>query len=84
MWALLRSGVPLLRQAAPAVQPARVLAMQRPTMMRTLPVQPYVPVPNRGMKVRASVKKFCSSCSIVRRKGRLYVICPKTPKHKQV
>jgi len=53
-------------------------------MMRTLPVQPYVPVPNRGMKVRASVKKFCSSCSIVRRKGRLYVICPKNPKHKQV
>jgi large subunit ribosomal protein L36 len=35
------------------------------------------------MKVRASVKKICSSCKIVRRKGRMYVICDKNPKHKQ-
>ncbi|PWN19394.1 hypothetical protein BCV69DRAFT_37918 [Microstroma glucosiphilum] len=38
----------------------------------------------RGMKVRSSVKKFCEGCSVVRRKGRLYVICSKDPKHKQV
>ncbi|SOV08931.1 uncharacterized protein UDID_04627 [Ustilago sp. UG-2017a] len=38
----------------------------------------------RGMKVRSSVKKFCDGCSVVRRKGRLYVICSKDPKHKQV
>lgn len=38
----------------------------------------------RGMKVRASVKKKCNHCAIVRRKGRLYVICSKNPKHKQV
>ncbi|GAC76077.1 mitochondrial/chloroplast ribosomal protein L36 [Moesziomyces antarcticus T-34] len=37
----------------------------------------------RGMKVRSSVKKFCDGCSVVRRKGRLYVICFKDPKHKQ-
>ncbi|KAJ9479398.1 54S ribosomal protein RTC6, mitochondrial [Pseudozyma hubeiensis] len=37
----------------------------------------------RGMKVRSSVKKFCDGCSVVRRKGRLYVICSKDPKHKQ-
>ncbi|PWY99465.1 hypothetical protein BCV70DRAFT_162486 [Testicularia cyperi] len=36
------------------------------------------------MKVRSSVKKFCDGCSVVRRKGRLYVICSKDPKHKQV
>ncbi|MCD6412241.1 50S ribosomal protein L36 [bacterium] len=35
------------------------------------------------MKVRASVKKRCRFCQIVRRKGRLYVICKKNPKHKQ-
>lgn len=37
-----------------------------------------------GMKVRSSIKKKCEGCSIVRRKGRLYVICSKDPKHKQV
>lgn len=36
------------------------------------------------MKVRSSVKKFCDGCSVVRRKGRLYIICSKDPKHKQV
>ncbi|GFZ43745.1 hypothetical protein JCM24511_01465 [Saitozyma sp. JCM 24511] len=27
----------------------------------------------RGMKVRSSVKRFCDGCSVVRRKGRVYV-----------
>lgn len=34
------------------------------------------------MKVRASVKKICSKCHVVRRKKRLVVICS-NPKHKQ-
>jgi large subunit ribosomal protein L36 len=34
------------------------------------------------MKVRASVKKICSKCKIVRRKGKVRVIC-ENPKHKQ-
>ena len=38
----------------------------------------------RGMKVRSSVKLFCDGCKTVRRKGYLYVICSKDPKHKQV
>lgn len=38
----------------------------------------------RGMKVRSAVRKFCDSCSIVKRKGKLYVICSANPKHKQV
>lgn len=39
---------------------------------------------NKGltMKVRASVKKMCDDCKIVKRKGIVRVIC-KTPKHKQ-
>lgn len=35
------------------------------------------------MKVRASVKKRCEWCYVVRRKGRLYIYCKKNPKHKQ-
>jgi ribosomal protein L36 len=34
------------------------------------------------MKVRASVKKICRNCKIVRRKGIVRVICS-NPKHKQ-
>ncbi len=35
------------------------------------------------MKVRASVKRICENCKIVRRKGRIYVICASNPRHKQ-
>ncbi|MCP4803153.1 MAG: 50S ribosomal protein L36 [Bacteroidetes bacterium] len=35
------------------------------------------------MKVRSSVKKMCNSCRIIRRRGRVIVICNKNPKHKQ-
>ncbi|MEG0025686.1 MAG: 50S ribosomal protein L36 [Bacilli bacterium] len=34
------------------------------------------------MKRRASVKKMCDDCKVVKRKGIIYVIC-KNPKHKQ-
>ena len=34
------------------------------------------------MKVRSSIKKICQNCKIVKRQGRLYVIC-KIVKHKQ-
>ncbi len=36
----------------------------------------------RKMKVKASVKKICDKCKIVKRKGILRVICD-NPKHKQ-
>lgn len=40
------------------------------------------------MKVRASAKKICSDCRIIRRrngagKPTVRVVCPKSPKHKQ-
>lgn len=35
-----------------------------------------------NMKVRASAKKICKDCKVVRRKGCVHVIC-KNPKHKQ-
>ncbi|MCJ7588048.1 MAG: 50S ribosomal protein L36 [Candidatus Aminicenantes bacterium] len=34
------------------------------------------------MKVRASVKKICRNCKIIRRKGNVRVICT-NPRHKQ-
>lgn len=37
----------------------------------------------RGMKVRSSVKKLCEGCKSVRRKGYVYIICNRNPKHKQ-
>jgi large subunit ribosomal protein L36 len=35
------------------------------------------------MKVRASVKKICAKCKIIKRKGKIRVIC-ENPKHNQV
>ncbi len=35
------------------------------------------------MKVRASVKKLCRNCKILRRKGVLRVICSAEARHKQ-
>ncbi|MEO0254422.1 MAG: 50S ribosomal protein L36 [candidate division WOR-3 bacterium] len=34
------------------------------------------------MKVRSAVRKICAKCRIIRRKGRVMVIC-ENPKHKQ-
>ena len=34
------------------------------------------------MKIRPSVKKMCDKCTIIRRKGKVLVICT-NPKHKQ-
>jgi large subunit ribosomal protein L36 len=35
------------------------------------------------MKVRPSVKKMCDRCKLIRRHGRVMVICSKDPRHKQ-
>lgn len=34
------------------------------------------------MKIRASIQKICNHCRLVRRKGKVFIIC-KNPKHKQ-
>ena len=36
------------------------------------------------VKVKASVRRICNACQIVRRKGKVRVICKAEPKHKQV
>ncbi|MBP6084667.1 50S ribosomal protein L36 [Candidatus Gracilibacteria bacterium] len=35
------------------------------------------------MKVRASVKKICRDCMVVRRQGIVRIICKKNKRHKQ-
>ena len=35
------------------------------------------------MKVRQSVKPICDKCKVIKRHGRVMVICPVYPKHKQ-
>lgn len=35
------------------------------------------------MKVRASVKKMCDKCRVIKRNGVVRVICHADPKHKQ-
>nr|YP_009107593.1 ribosomal protein L36 [Phalaenopsis hybrid cultivar]YP_009435259.1 ribosomal protein L36 [Lobelia malowensis]YP_009435346.1 ribosomal protein L36 [Lobelia patula]YP_009436059.1 ribosomal protein L36 [Colensoa physaloides]YP_009436116.1 ribosomal protein L36 [Cyphia angustiloba]YP_009436315.1 ribosomal protein L36 [Cyphia belfastica]YP_009436400.1 ribosomal protein L36 [Cyphia crenata]YP_009436544.1 ribosomal protein L36 [Cyphia dentariifolia]YP_009436839.1 ribosomal protein L36 [Cyphia s len=34
------------------------------------------------MKIRASVRKICEKCRLIRRQGRIIVICS-NPRHKQ-
>ena len=35
------------------------------------------------MKVRAGVKPMCDACKVIKREGKVMVICPKDQKHKQ-
>jgi large subunit ribosomal protein L36 len=35
------------------------------------------------MKVKASVKKICPKCKVVRRKARVMVVCTANARHKQ-
>lgn len=35
------------------------------------------------MKVRASVRPMCKDCKVIKRRGRVTVVCKKYPKHKQ-
>ena len=45
--------------------------------------QSVSPLLVRTYQVRSSLKLRCSSCRFVKRKGRLRVVCPKHPRHKQ-
>ena len=38
---------------------------------------------NEIMKVRPSVKKMCDKCKIIKRGGKVMVVCSESPKHKQ-
>ena len=44
---------------------------------------PSPPLFSAAMRVRASVKRLCSACKIVRRRRRVYNVCKENPRHKQ-
>ena len=33
-----------------------------------------------GMRVRSAIKRLCDSCKVVRRRGKLYIVCKASPK----
>jgi large subunit ribosomal protein L36 len=35
------------------------------------------------MKVRPSVKRLCENCRVIKRHGKILIICNSNPKHKQ-
>ncbi|PIQ73318.1 50S ribosomal protein L36 [Candidatus Roizmanbacteria bacterium CG11_big_fil_rev_8_21_14_0_20_36_8] len=35
------------------------------------------------MNIRSAVTKLCNGCKIVVRRGKMYVVCKRNPKHKQ-
>jgi large subunit ribosomal protein L36 len=41
-----------------------------------------IKIRNVKMKVRASVRKICDNCRLIRRRKRIMVVCS-NPKHKQ-
>ncbi|KAH9818065.1 ribosomal protein L36-domain-containing protein, partial [Melampsora americana] len=59
------------------------LNLTKPFISNQFITQNQLNLSNRGMKVRSSVKRICDGCSVVKRKGRVYVICSKDPRHKQ-
>jgi large subunit ribosomal protein L36 len=66
--------------------PAATKMKRKPRSPRESSTRSFGVGPDRTgvMKVRSSVKRICGSCKIVRRKGRVRVICKADPKHKQV
>jgi translation initiation factor IF-1 len=48
----------------------------------TLQFSPFISPQDKTVKVRSSVKKICSKCKIIKRKGVVRVLCER-PKHRQ-
>ncbi|XP_052644246.1 39S ribosomal protein L36, mitochondrial [Harpia harpyja] len=71
-----------VRRAAPlwcgAAAPRASLLAASPPPGLLLP-----PVLLAGLKTKTSLKRRCKDCFIVRRRGRLYVLCKTNPRHKQ-
>ncbi|CDO94919.1 unnamed protein product [Kluyveromyces dobzhanskii CBS 2104] len=65
----------LTRLTRPAMKGINMLSVPMMGLMN--------PSMTRGFKVRTAIKKFCSDCYMVRRKGRVYVYCKSNKKHKQ-
>ncbi|KAI0726168.1 ribosomal protein L36-domain-containing protein [Fomitopsis betulina] len=75
----------LLTSSRPLLTRMRFVAVPHvhPHFHPAAPAMQATQTHTRGMKVRSSVKRICDGCSVVRRKGRIYIICSKNPRHKQ-
>ena len=57
--------------------------MRRGRGAKCLVVEHFLDPAEEAVKVRASVKKICVKCKVIRRKGVVRVICAANPRHKQ-
>lgn len=79
----------LHRTCCPCCTPALHAPSSAPFSSIAMPSLPRLSLPTlhldirRGMKVRSSVKRMCDGCYIVKRSGRVYVMCRKDARHKQ-
>ena len=62
--------------------PAGAAGPGRPTVPTARSVQPIEYRKALAMKVNPSVKPICDKCKVIRRHGRVMVIC-ENPRHKQ-
>ncbi|KAM9387635.1 large ribosomal subunit protein bL36m isoform 1-T1 [Phaethornis superciliosus] len=82
------SLAPWWRAAAQAVPVIRALPLccgkAAPRSLLALPPPPgLLPPLLAGLKTKTKLKRRCKDCFIVRRHGRLYVLCKTHPRHKQ-
>lgn len=72
------SSIGTLAEFGPGLRPFHALHQVAWAVERRKPKNEW----QVSMKVRSSVKRICENCKIVRRRGKLYVICD-NPRHKQ-
>jgi large subunit ribosomal protein L36 len=66
-------------------QKIAIIRLRTASLVLSIPTRPFrgdffsLPI---SMKVRASVKRLCESCRVIRRKGIVRIVCS-NPRHKQ-
>jgi large subunit ribosomal protein L36 len=58
------------------------ISSERQHLRLGVDIEKHVAREREAMKVRPSVKRICEKCKIIRRHGRVLVIC-ENPRHKQ-
>ncbi|XP_051467399.1 39S ribosomal protein L36, mitochondrial [Apus apus] len=86
----LSSLVPPWRAAALAAAGSRAPALRcgaaaapRGLLAPPPPPGPLPPPLLAGLKTKTALRRRCKDCFVVRRRGRLYVLCKANPRHKQ-
>lgn len=77
------SLAPWWRAAALPAAVSRALPLRSGAAAPPAPGLPPPPLLLAGLKTKTTLKRRCKDCFIVRRRGRLYVLCKTNPRHKQ-